>query len=136
MKIKQVIPKDLDIAYQYQRHYTDDKHTSRYWKKKYEKTPELFVACYDNEEIIGICIGRTRGNKVILTSIAVSVKFQNQGIGKKLLTYFESQVKKIGRTTIGVAAVRNTVGFYTNAGYEPVRKGGSLRNCIILEKNV
>jgi len=135
-RIKQINQEDLYTTYQVSKKYTDERHSFDYWKKKYKKTPELFVACYDDNRIIGICIGKIRKNKIILSSIAVHIKFQKQGIGKKLLKYFESKCKKIGKTIISVGSAKNVVKFYTKAGYKPVQKSKHFQKYILMEKKL
>ena len=136
MIIKQINRTDLPIVYNFQKQYTNEQNSYLYWLKKYNKRPELFIGCYQGEKIIGICVGRTRGHRIILTSIAVDKHHQRKGIGKTLMNHFEKQARMIGKKAVGVAAYYNVIEFYKKLGYKDAKRVHPPKSCIVLEKAI
>lgn len=84
----------------------------------------LFVA-EDNEEIVGVLRGRLDR----LASLFVRGDHHRQGIGRRLVERFESEVRQRGATVIRVAATQFAVPFYLAMGYKKstgVRTGWSF----------
>jgi len=136
METKLIPKKGLTNCYKFQKNYTGEKHSFSYWKKKYAKYPELFIGCYKNAKLIGICVGRPKGKTIILTSIAINKKYEKKGLGKKLLKFFEKQVKKSGKNKISLGAANaptNVVGFYAKSGYKVVKP---YKKYTVMEKRI
>ena len=84
------------------------------------RSPMFYVAEIE-DEIAGIL----RGRKERLASLFVRKDFHHQGIGRKLVTYFENESLKQGTSFIRVAATLYAIPFYLRLGY---KKSSGLRN--------
>tara|TARA_Y100000310_G_C20148567_1_gene563604 strand:+ start:43 stop:540 length:498 start_codon:yes stop_codon:yes gene_type:complete len=119
MKIETIPKKDLRKAYEIYHDYTDGKSFS-FFSSKFKKKPGLYVACYDKDELIGICTGYNRTRVTVLDGIAVIKKYWRKGIGSKLLRFFEKQVKKHGKKIVSVGTAGGYVEkFYMKNKYNP-----------------
>jgi predicted N-acetyltransferase YhbS len=95
--------------------------------------PDLFVCCYDGEQIVGVCCGwplrhdRTCVEGMRLHVIAFLAEYQRKGCGSRLLCEWENRVRARGNWTIDLGSGAD--GFYVKMGYTAfeyavkVRKG-------------
>ncbi len=84
----------------------------------------VFVA-EDHDQVVGVL----RGRKDRLASLFVCGDHHRQGIGRRLVERFESEVRQQGATVIRVAATQFAVPFYLSMGYKKstgVRAGWSF----------
>lgn len=136
MRITKLLRKDLIKAYKIDKNYVTG-HTLASIKSNYAKNPNLFVACYDKQRLIGLCWGSKRPkHEIILRGIAVEARYQKKRIGKNLLKYFEKQVKNIAGWKITVGAANgptNVVGFYAKSGYKIIKP---YKKYTVMEKRV
>ncbi len=82
---------------------------------------KIFYVATKNNKIIGIIRGQT--NKI--TNLFVNGKHHKQGIGKKLVTKFETDAKKQGAKEIKIKASLYATKFYQKLGY---KKTTGIRN--------
>jgi len=132
MKLKLIPKEDLRDFWKIQRQYLE-KHTFDYVKRDYSKNKNLYVGCYKGQELIGIAHGFVREKEVILSGIAVKYEYWKKGIGKKLLRFFEKQVKKLKIKKISTGAAKNVVKFYARSGYKPVKEKPRF---VVMEKEI
>jgi len=84
-------------------------------------SPMLYVA-EEGREIVGVL----RGRENVLASLFVRGDHQGQGIGRKLVTRFESDSRDLGIEWIRVASTVLAVPFYKTLGY---KKTTGIRPC-------
>lgn len=120
VEIRGVPESDLEAVHEFRTDRVDDRPlaTVREW---YEENPELFVAAYDGDEVVGICIGRDGPHEgVELNAIGVAESHTRRGIGSAMVDAFEEQVASLGFDRIGLGSAGGYVDeFYMANGYEP-----------------
>jgi len=79
-----------------------------------------FVAL-DNDKIIGV----VRGGLIRVSNLFVNGKYHGQGIGKRLMTKFETEAKKLGSEKIKIRASLYAVPFYKKMDYK--KTGGERK---------
>ena len=95
--------------------------------KHYEKMfPKAFIAVTENGEVIGAVFGWSRkiefpeDRSFALDGIAVRYDSQKNGIGSRLLEYFEKAAVLYGAKSVSVGSAGGYVeNFYINRGYIP-----------------
>jgi GNAT superfamily N-acetyltransferase len=125
MEIKIIPEKDLKKADLLQQSILNPENKKRYRpyayvRKNYKKNPSLFVGCYDNSNLVGITFGYVKKKTVLLGEMAVSNKYRAKGIGSKMLKFFESNVKKLGKNKISLGARGPAEKFYLKNSYKPI----------------
>lgn len=87
----------------------------------YDDAPALFVGAYDDEELVGYCLGRWGDDGgAELEGLGVQPRFRRQGIGSRLVSAFEAQVAESEADRIGVGSAGGYVDrFYVENGYTP-----------------
>lgn len=91
------------------------------FRDRYREHPDLFLGAYDDDELVGHCLGRPRSDRTVeLEGIAVERSHQRRGIGTELLESFEDRVSALGfqRVTLGSAG-GYVDEFYVENGYAP-----------------
>jgi GNAT superfamily N-acetyltransferase len=86
---------------------------------------EMVFVGVDREKVIGVLRGRPQR----LGSLFVHKDFHRQGVGRKLVAYFEQECQLQGSQVIRVAATLYAVPFYLSMGYKRstgVRKSWSF----------
>jgi ribosomal-protein-alanine N-acetyltransferase len=123
LEFKTISDKDLDEVIKLHREYVDENIKSEEIKKIYEKYPDLFVGCYLDGKLVGICIPDILRGELYLKSIAVKHEYWRKGIGSKLLSLFEERLKRRGikRISVGSAPINWVERFYLKHGYKPIR---------------
>ena len=92
----------------------------KFFERCFMRHPNLFVASYEAQSLIGVCWGSLRGNEVILHGIAVREEQWRMGIGSQLLRRFEREARKAGARRISLGAPLGEVeAFYVKNGYKP-----------------
>lgn len=87
-------------------------------REKFRMYPELFIGVFLGKDLIGAICGFPREDYLLLSEIAVLLRFQGRGYGKMLIEYFENAAKgKYSRINAG--AEDNAIGFYEKLGYRP-----------------
>jgi GNAT superfamily N-acetyltransferase len=86
---------------------------------KFKGYSQFFIGLFLDNEIIGIICGFPREDYLLISEIAVDLKFHNRGFGKKLVKEFEKRaVKKYNQINAG--AEDKAVGFYNSLpDYKP-----------------
>lgn len=94
------------------------------YAENYKKSPELFTACFENNQMIGACYGwpilheRDKIEEIFLSAIAVKPEYQHRGIGSKLFEYWQGQLKRTGNRIIDIGSIADK--FYLSNGCIPV----------------
>lgn len=74
-----------------------------------------------DEELAGCSIALPKSTKhAKIRQMAVGPEFQGQGIGRKLLSAVEGDLRNRGIATVELAARVEAIGFYEKLGYHPV----------------
>jgi GNAT superfamily N-acetyltransferase len=95
--------------------------------------PDLFVGCYDNDKLIGICYGWPeyihRYDKLEMNLVIISMvpEYRRKGLGKVLIKSWEDQVKKRGHWMIGLGSGADM--FYVKTGYTPIEHYFKMHKC-------
>jgi predicted GNAT family N-acyltransferase len=81
---------------------------------------EIIYAIVDQDEqvLASVQFKPLNDNRVKLRQMAVDPHYHKKGIGRKLVTYAENQLKKTGYKQIEMHARKTAVGFYSKLGYK------------------
>lgn len=122
---------DWPAAFAIHQEYLDSEQSLADFSILYGKYPTLYVGCYRDTELIGICFGYPFTEKrpdakgvIVLEGIAVKDSCWNLGYGSQLLHFFENQAKAfLGYTKISVGSAANieTENFYLKNGFTPIQ---------------
>lgn len=137
-EIRTVREDELAAAWAFEVDYVGSDESFEAFRERYRECPELFLACFEDGELLGVASGRptrpeeTPGDpdadeRVSLTAIGTRNDREGEGIGTRLLRTFEERAGAYG-DYVGMAAAGNVEGFYEQAGYEPTR--------VLLQANV
>lgn len=87
----------------------------------YDEAPELFVAAYDDDELVGYCLGLVQANdRIELRGIGIQPAYRREGIGTTLVQAFEARVAERSVDRISVDSAGGYVDqFYVKNGYAP-----------------
>ena len=125
MDIKIISKKDLLEADRLQQSILNKEKKKRYRifsyiKKEYYRNPNLFVGCYINNKLIGIIFGYVKKSTVILGEMALIKEYRKQGIGRQMVSFFETQVRKLKKKKIILGSRENAEYFYIKQKYSPI----------------
>lgn len=113
-----------------------------------EKTCEYFMnllnepasktyAYFENENLIGACFGNVSSYSPMpiyeIKEIFVTSNMQNKGLGTKMLSLIEQDLKQAGITTITLYTVRGipAFDFYKKNGYETIDTSVNMSKILI-----
>ena len=89
-------------------------------ERKLKVNPELFLIGIYNGEIVATAMGGYEGHRGWVNYLAVSPKYQRQGLGQQLMIEIENRLRAIGCPKINLQ-IRTTnmdaINFYENIGY-------------------
>jgi len=95
---------DLESFKEIQSEYLD-KWTADFLKEQFSKSPNLYVGSFLEKKLVGIAYGSiNKENSAVLNGIAVKYALSRNGIGSRLLGFFEEQVRKTGSRRIGLGS--------------------------------
>ncbi len=125
MQIKTIPLSNLKTADDLQQQILNPTHKKRYRtygyiKNSYNRNSSLFVGAYDKHKLIGIVFGHIKKNKILLGEMAILKEYRNKGIGSKLITFFEKQVKRSDKKYIELGAFGDAEKFYIKNKYTPL----------------
>jgi GNAT superfamily N-acetyltransferase len=90
----------------------------------HQSYPDLFVGCYNDDSLIGICYGwpeyvhRYDRMEMQLVIISMIPEYRRKGLGSILIKAWESHVRKRGNWLIGLGSSADM--FYVENGYIPI----------------
>lgn len=87
--------------------------------EKLHDHPELFLGLYLEEELAGVVQGFPRHDYVLMSEIAVDIRFRGRGFGTQLIKAFEDKAKALGYKKIKLGAQDNAVNLYLKNNYIP-----------------
>lgn len=80
---------------------------------------DIFVAAFENENIIGCCVLTAGENGVVqLRQMAVRSDLRGKGTGSKIIEFAEKLAKRKGFTTLMMHARNPVMDFYKKSGYQ------------------
>ena len=128
IKIRHLALADQSQSVQLKAEYLDDQPFEEF-TAFYQRYPELFVGLFNDNRLIGICFGwplseqfPEEKEQIALQGIAVNSEFAAQGLGSKLLNFWEDQVANRGDRFISVGSAPGYVErFYLKHGYQPIQ---------------
>jgi hypothetical protein len=89
-------------------------------KAKFKKYPDLFIGCFKNGKLIVEASGNPHPKSHVgLHSISVEEGHQKEGLGLKLIRFFEKNAAKY-ESRVTVASGKKSDGFYLKAKYRPL----------------
>jgi ribosomal protein S18 acetylase RimI-like enzyme len=120
LKTKQLPKKDFEKAMDILDNELGKKRvrSKEFLKDKYESFKRYFIGLYLGEELIGVVCGFSRENYLLMSELAVDIRFQKRGFGKLLVTKFEERAFK-DYNLIKVGARDNVIDFYKSLNYFP-----------------
>lgn len=126
IEYKNIPQKDIKKALSIAKEYLNEK--PREFLSWYEKYPELFVGCYKDDELIGICFGYPfseekpkEKDKILLKGIAIKKQYSKKKYGSNLIAFFEEVVGNRKEKIITLGSAEEYVEkFYIKNSYEPV----------------
>jgi len=86
---------------------------------KLRENPELFLGLYLDNELIGVIEGFPRDDYLLLSEIAVDIRFRHRGFGTLLLREFENAAKRLNYSKIKLGAQDDAVSLYLKNNYFP-----------------
>jgi len=86
---------------------------------KLNKNPELFLGLYLDSELIGVIQGFPRDDYLLLSEIAVDIRFRSRGFGSLLIQSFENTAKILGYKKIKLGAQDYATNLYLKNHYTP-----------------
>ena len=97
----------------------DELYSRKFWTEQYEKYPEYKYMLYakDNDEIIGVLIGRTDGKGIVIGGDVVLDGYKDQGILEALFIEMEKRAAKNGIDAIVNGIADGEEEFYAKLGY-------------------
>jgi hypothetical protein len=111
---------ELKSAWSLSKRYTGNQFSFNKYKADFKKYPELFIGCFKGGKLIGEASGNPFGKfHVGLHSILVEEGFRDEGLGIKIIRFFEKNALKY-KSRVTVASGNNSDGFYLKAGYKPI----------------
>jgi N-acetylglutamate synthase-like GNAT family acetyltransferase len=91
-------------------------------RKSLSLMPQLHMVAEDKGEIVGVIIGSFDVRKGYLHRLAVKREYRGQGIAKKLISYIEAELIKLGSKRIDCLIFKNnpiSKSLLKKMGYEP-----------------
>jgi ribosomal protein S18 acetylase RimI-like enzyme len=86
--------------------------------KKFKEYPSFFIGAFLDNKIVGIICGFPREDYLLMSEIAIDLRFHNRNFGKRLVEKFENSAEK-NYNKIEVGAEDNAIGFYESIKYKP-----------------
>jgi len=83
------------------------------------ENPELFLGLYLDNELIGVIEGFSRDDYLLLSEIAVDIRFRNRGFATLLIKEFEKTANRLGYSKIKLGAGDDAVNLYLKNNYLP-----------------
>ena len=121
MELRTAKKQELEELVEFDRNYAGSHTTIEEFQGRFGKWPETFIIATEDGEIIGDATGKIESESCMgLESIAVKEGYKGQGIGTKILKYFEDKAKKYA-DKVTIASADNVEEFYQKNGYEPVQ---------------
>lgn len=120
MEIRTAKEHELEELAEFDRNYAGSHATIDGFRDRFGKWPETFILATKDGEIIGDATGKMERDCIGLESIAVKEGYKGQGIGTKILNFFEEKAKKYA-DKVTIASADNVEEFYQKNDYEPVQ---------------
>ncbi|MGV8172293.1 MAG: GNAT family N-acetyltransferase [Candidatus Woesearchaeota archaeon] len=114
-------PADAFLEKQLYQHLPNGKRPRSYdfLLDKLNKNPELFLGLYLDSELIGVVQGFPRDDYLLLSEIAVDIRFRDRGFGSLLIKSFENTARSLGYNKIKLGAQDYAVNLYLKNQYTP-----------------
>lgn len=100
-------------------------------EKKLQRDPQLFLVAEHSGEIIGAVLGGFDGRRGIVYHLAVSPRFQEQGIGSALMDAVETRLRELGCIRVYLLVTQDNP---ANAYYQ--RRGWDKMDLNVYGKNI
>ena len=125
IEIRKIKPIDLNDVLEITKICFPDSLPESYFKKLLLEYPEFYIA-KKNGQTAGYILGFMKTNTLgWIKTIAVSPKFQKQGIGNKMMNFIIDKLEKAGAEKIGLYVRENNqkgISFYLNLGFNEKEK--------------
>jgi amino-acid N-acetyltransferase len=118
-EIRKVEKGELEKMQRFEENFVGSDESFEDFRERYEKWPETFVVYIEDGEIIGEASGNMEGEKMGVQAIGVREGYKGEGIGSKVLNFFEQKARKYSEK-VTVASADNVEEFYRANGYSPV----------------
>lgn len=91
----------------------------KYYAKQFLIAPDLLLAAYMNNQLIGVLLGSLETDKVLIGEFYIEKTYQKQGIGSQILRAMEANVIKRNIRHVYLGANPKAEGFYLKNNYTP-----------------
>ena len=85
---------------------------------KFKEFPQFFIGIFLDKDLTGIICGFPREDYLLMSEIAVDLRFHGRGFGERLVKAFE-KISKKDYNKINAGAHDKAIGFYKSLGYKP-----------------
>lgn len=119
---------ELDALLAFDHEHAGSDTSMEQFRAQYESYPDLSVVAVEDGKLVAEATGRpgrpeenpieSRPDGIVLQSIAVHPSRHGEGLGRRILEYFEEQALNYAEL-VSTAAATNVEEFYQNCGYEP-----------------
>jgi len=120
--IKSILPDEFpqaDVFMEKHLYHGKRPRTYEFLLEKCRENPTLFLALYIDKELAGVVQGFPRDDYVLMSELAVDIRFQKRSLGTQLARAFEKNAKKLHYKKIKLGAEDKAISFYTSLGYNP-----------------
>ncbi len=125
VEIRSIKRSELLEFYNMQQVYLD-KESFDIFLKNFKKYPRLYLCAFKGKELVGIAYpGTLRDGSLYLRGIGVDLAkgYARKGIGSKLLSAFENEVRSKGQHTLTAGSAKDpkVEKFYAKNGWQPTK---------------
>lgn len=93
--------------------------TYEFLLEKLKENSTFFLALYIDKELAGVIQGFPREDYLLMSELAIDVRFRKRSLGAQLVKAFEKNAKKLNYKKIKLGAEDEAVPFYVSLGYKP-----------------
>jgi len=98
---------------------SDHVRDENYYIQQFDTAPELLLAAYLKDKLIGVCLGTLESRQVLIGEFVIDKNHRRQKIGSELLRTMENRTIKLGVKSIYLGADIKAEPFYLKHMYKP-----------------
>ncbi|MBW2964033.1 GNAT family N-acetyltransferase [Candidatus Woesearchaeota archaeon] len=122
LEIRKIREEELEKFLDMELKHTGGCETVEGIRARFRENPDLFFGCLDDDDnLIGGISGFMAGKRVVIKSIWVLPDFRRQGIGSRLLFFFESRARKKAPLISAAPIEGYAEHFYMKNGFRPTK---------------
>jgi len=86
-------------------------------QRVYERMDRYFLVAEIDGRVVGVIRGCYDGSRALIHQMAVDKKYQEQGVGKRMMYEIASRFKSDGAPSISVTATENSKSYYDSLNF-------------------